>query len=323
MERLILLTDEMQYISPLLVPTLLDCVDQRSDVEIVAVCVPQRRSELQLEWQWRLRCLERSIQKRVVGQKSLWPWPEPRWLRKLTRKFSLPIIAPPSGNFADPQFIETLRKSYQPTMIINCYCLKKFPAELLALTDIAVNYHNGKLPEYRGVRATNLSVYYGDNITGFAFHRMTEELDDGPLLVEGNVPVASDMSVFDLEHAKAIVAAQSFPEVLEAMIAREPGKPQQGKVGYFSRTDWRTIRTIVVPGDFSTEEILRRLRAFSLLKITIKGRIYDVTGLTQTTPGSGSHSFETADGIWLRPTHYGFLPYVMYAPLRRLVWSRR
>lgn len=323
MERLILLTDEMQFIPPLLVPALFECVDKRDDIEIVAVCVPQKSSELQLEWKWWLRRLERSIQRRFANQKSRWTWPEPRWLRKLTRKSSLPILAPDCGNFADPQFIETLCKEYQPTLIINCYCLAKFPTTLLALSEMAVNYHNGKLPKYRGVRATNLSVYNDDKSTGFAFHRMTEELDGGPLLVEGEIPVTSDMSVFDLENAKAIVAADSFPKVLEAMVAREPGKPQQGKVGYFSRKDWRTIRTIALPGQLSSEEIMRRLRAFSLLKITIEGRIYDVTALTQTAPGSGSHSFRTADKVWLRPTQYGFLPYAMYAPLRLLVWSHR
>lgn len=323
MERLLLLTDEMQYIPPLLVPKLIDCLGQRNDIEIVAACVPQIRSGFQIEMQWRLRRLERSIQKRTISHKPRWPWPEPRWLRKLAKQVSFAILAPDSGNFADPKFITTLRNKYRPTLIINCYCLAKFPPKLLALCDMAVNYHNGKLPEYRGVRATNLSVYYDDKITGYAFHRMTEQLDDGPLLVEGGIPVASDMSVFDLEHAKAIVAAQRFPEVLEAMVTRQPGKPQQGKVGYFSRKDWRKIRTIAVPGELSAKEILRRLRAFSLLKITIEGRVYDVTGLTQTVPGYDSHSFQSADGIWLRPTHYGFLPYAMYAPLRRLVWRHR
>lgn len=323
MERLLLVTDETQFIPPLMVPELLKCIERREDFKLVAVCLTTPRSVSELVRGWWTKRFERRLQEVFSTTKSCWPWPKALWLRNLSRRYGFPIIAPPNGNLSDDTFLREIQQEYRPTLILNCYGLVKLPVEFLALADIAVNYHNGKLPEYRGVRATNLSVYHGDLTTGFTFHHMTEGLDEGAILIEGNIPVFPGQKVFDLEHAKAKAASDCFNELLNAMTKRETGRPQLGTPGFFSRRDWRKIRAIDEPQEMESDEIRRRLEAFSVLKICIEGHWYDITELALSEKESDRHRFRTSDGVWLRPARYGFLPYFLYAPIRRSIWEDR
>jgi len=61
----------------------------------------------------------------------------------------------------------------------------RFQLPLLAALGRTINYHNGVLPGMRGVRASNWSIYLGHSHSGYAFHEMSEALDDGRILIEG------------------------------------------------------------------------------------------------------------------------------------------
>jgi len=321
-DRILLLTDELQFIPPLIVPALVEAVAGRDDVVVAGICVPRRLSGLELEWTWGRRRLERTLQGIFSRPTRTWPWPDPRWLRRLAKKHSLPVVAPPGGGFADSGFVRDIRERFAPTLIFNCYCLAKLSPELLETSDMAVNYHNGKLPEFRGLRATHFSVYHGEPTSGFTFHRMTEGLDEGPILLEGAVPVRPENTVFDLEHLKGRAASDRVPDLLEAMLRRDPGRPQKGRARRFLRRDWQEMRTLERPEELSSGEIFRRLRSFSILKIRIGASLFDVTALAESRQKQGPRSFRTEDDVWLRPTRYGFLPYLLYLPMRR-VWARR
>ncbi len=55
-----------------------------------------------------------------------------------------------------------------------------------------LNIHPSLLPKYRGLRTHARALTAGDTVAGCTVHEVTADLDDGPLLGQGRVPVAPD-----------------------------------------------------------------------------------------------------------------------------------
>jgi methionyl-tRNA formyltransferase len=201
--------------------------------------------------------------------------------------------------------------------------LQKFSPKLLQIFDYAVNYHNGTLPDYRGLMATCWSVYHQDSATGFTFHRINEKMDEGNTLVQAMVPVKCDSGIPDLEFEKAVQASRSIPGLLKIIMKREPGQVQTGHGNYFSKKDSEKITFIDNPSKYSHAELVNRLRAFDALLMNIKGAWYDVTRLDilPAPPKSGKAIyFKTSDGIIMSPSRFWFLPFSMYRILKKTGW---
>ena len=66
-----------------------------------------------------------------------------------------------------------------------------FRAPLLDACRRPINYHDGLLPNYRGVAATGWSIYRGESQSGFTFHRMASGSTGARSCVQGRVQVAA------------------------------------------------------------------------------------------------------------------------------------
>jgi len=178
-----------------------------------------------------------------------------------------------------------------------------------------VNYHNGLLPKYRGVGATLWSIYNGEKESGFSLHLMNEEFDEGPILLQGSIPLRTDHTIFDIEYEKVISTTKSIPLLFDKLIENEEGMPQAGEAHYYSRKDLRRMRNIGEPSALSSCEFLKRLRSFIMLNIKINGNWYRVTKLEQVKENidtSKTLCFRTRDGVIMRPTRFDFLPLTLY-----------
>jgi methionyl-tRNA formyltransferase len=207
-------------------------------------------------------------------------------------------------------------------MALSFYCLHKFGTELLNTFEYTANYHNSLLPHYKGIMATGWSVYHGEKETGFTFHRMNENFDEGAVLIQGRLPIRPHNNVTDLEFAKGIAASKCVSSLLEMMVNRERGQPQTGRGSYFSQKDLQKIRRIGDPSKYSSTELTKRLRAFGFLCIRVKGRWYMVVGLEKTSfpPGIGEWLiFRTRDGVTLRPARFQCIPLRAFKRIERLV----
>jgi UDP-4-amino-4-deoxy-L-arabinose formyltransferase/UDP-glucuronic acid dehydrogenase (UDP-4-keto-hexauronic acid decarboxylating) len=234
---------------------------------------------------------------------------------ELARQRQFTLLVPPQGDINQLEFIESLRRKLKPTIALSYFCLSKFSPELLSVFDYTVNYHNGLLPEYKGLRATAWSVYFGESETGFSFHRMEKDLDQGQILLQGVLPTGNAERTAQLDLEKTRLAAERIPAILQMASDRYPGMPQIGKGRYFSRNDYREIIRVPDPEALTSEELARRLKAFSLLEIAIGDRWYRVTGMRNARRRIGSKRnlyFQTADGVLLQVTHINFLPYAMF-----------
>jgi methionyl-tRNA formyltransferase len=236
-------------------------------------------------------------------------------VNRMARQHRFEVLVPPDQNINHPKFIEELKTRLKPTLAISYYCLQRFSPELLDVFECVVNYHNGLLPEYRGWRTTSWSMYHGERETGFTFHQMNENIDEGDAFIKGAVATRPDAGWLDLEREKAVVASRSLPLLIEMLVKRQAGQPQKGPANSFSRKDCVDITRISAPEKYSSEELMKRIYAFDLLLMRINGVWYKITKLERAPATSRvrkSLSFRAADGVVMQPTRFRYLPFHLY-----------
>lgn len=322
--RLVIFANGTLGVPAVLIKGALSAISQFSDVSLVAVCLPEQQSPLKIflySMLYRITITTRSLIDQTLRSKHMSL--KPINIYGCARKHRFKIIIPPEGNINDLDFIKHLRDNIRPTIALSFYCLEKFSSELLGIFNHAINYHNGRLPEYRGRHATSWSLYNGEKNSGFTFHHMTEELDAGHILIQDSVSVEPDSNLFDLEMQKANLAAQYLPRILQMASEEHRGHPQQGKKGYYFMKDSLSLTTISDPSILSKSEIIRLLKAFEKLDIKLSGKWYEVTGIKEVNQELGKRkklTFVTSDGVTMKAVHFLYLPrsvYIIYKWLHR------
>ena len=64
-----------------------------------------------------------------------------------------------------------------------------------------INLHPSFLPKYKGLHAIEQALNNGDEKTGCTVHYVTEELDSGEIILQGEVPIKPDDTVESLTRA--------------------------------------------------------------------------------------------------------------------------
>jgi methionyl-tRNA formyltransferase len=220
-------------------------------------------------------------------------------LQALARHYRFDVLVVPAAKGA--QLAKWFHERLQPEVLLSIFWKRRFDAEFLALFKQSVNYHNGRVPDYRGLRATPWSLYRGEQVSGFTFHRISEQLDVGNVLVEGAVPIAAGASVFDVEYAKTRLAASHLRAVADAIAANDPGAPQAQPAMYNKVSDIARLRRIDEPASVSAAEVLRRIRAFGPIEVRLGDELLWISGLGVRDPSPGpstSRTLRLQDGAW-------------------------
>ena len=230
---------------------------------------------------------------------------------------------PPGRDVNAPSFVERIRTELCPDASLALMVPQLFGPPLLDACRSPANYHDGLLPRYRGFRATAWSVYRGEPRSGFAFHRMSAGVDDGPVLVRDAVPVPPGAGPIAVERAKMRLACARMGEALERLRAGDPGQPQRGEASSFTIADFKAIRTVRDPACMTWDELLRRLRAFEMLAMRLGGAWFTVTRLRRVAgaPSVAGLAFTTADGVRAEPDRFMFVPWALHR--RRRTVKRR
>lgn len=221
-------------------------------------------------------------------------------------RHGVPFLRVPAGDVNHPGWMPALL-ALRPTLLLAFGCLQILGQPLLDAVDMAVNYHNGLLPGRRGLRATAWSIYEGDARSGWSFHRMTAAIDEGPVLLDGAIPVGPGDTGGVLDAAKTRQAAQGIAEVLAQMRRRASGRPQAGPACYRGRVDTRRVCRVDDPSAITWDDLQRRLRAFGCVRVRVAGRLLPVTAVA--CAGAGERcAFRTADGTRARLAAVWHLP---------------
>ncbi|HEX6204140.1 MAG TPA: formyltransferase family protein [Thermoanaerobaculia bacterium] len=246
--------------------------------------------------------------------------PRPRFgapldLARVARRHAIPLVVPPARDLSHPRLGERLFDDLGVTAALSLGCLQRFRRPLLDRLATAVNFHDGLLPDYRGLAATSWSVYRGEAASGFTFHHVSERLDGGDVLLQEALPVGPDTSVHALLVAKTGRAAARLGEVLAAIAEGRPGRRQEDGGSYFGSREREAIVRVGDPGTLDWADLGRRLHAFDRVFLDLAGRTWEVTAVRRVEGRGGPLAFTSRDGVRGEPVRFLHLP----RPLYRLV----
>lgn len=84
-----------------------------------------------------------------------------------------------------------------------------------AFPNAVVNVHPALLPAFKGLHAQRQALEYGVRVTGATIHFVDAEMDHGPILLQGAVPVLPDDSEADLAARILEVEHRLYPAALQ------------------------------------------------------------------------------------------------------------
>lgn len=108
------------------------------------------------------------------------------------------------------------------------------------------NLHGSLLPRWRGAAPIQRAIMAGDARTGVQVMRMSEGLDEGPVLATATTPIADDDTAAAVSDRLSALGAALLPPALEAIARGEATEtPQSGEPTYArkikpaeARIDW-------------------------------------------------------------------------------------
>lgn len=323
--RLLLFSDGELASSVKLLRAALEIASRRSDIEIAGIVDAAKHAPSPLRVP---RALAGKTVRRVfnpltssrIGDRP----PALATCASFAQRYRVPLLAPRGLTVNNPGFAEALQSSLRPDATIVLMVGQVFSRPLLTACGVAVNYHAGSLPDYRGVGSTAWSVYNEEARSGFVYNRLTEGLDEGPVLLQDSVEISPETTAAQVERAKTEGASARMGEAMDLLVAGAPGYDQRGGATMFTRADLAAIRTVGDPSTLTWAELQRRLRAFEEVELQLRGERWVVTR-AQRLPGRRRRrrlAFVTADGVTVEPTRFRHLPLPIYR-VRRSLERRR
>ena len=99
-------------------------------------------------------------------------------------------IISPSAFFKKPQPVDIIVVSGFSRLI---------PRKVIKSTRVAtVNIHQSLLPTYRGRHPLNWAIINGENYTGVTLHHLSENFDEGNIILQKKVKISEDDTIMDL-----------------------------------------------------------------------------------------------------------------------------
>jgi methionyl-tRNA formyltransferase len=186
---------------------------------------------------------------------SVW-WSSNRIARNVT---GIPVIDNADRN---SELILDVIDQQDVDLIISVHHPWILPAEILAAVDYnAINFHNGKLPKYKGYNPVNHAILNQDTEFGSTAHWMTDDVDDGNKIYEASFPIAPDDTAVSL-YAKENNAALALLEHIFDDLAADtelPSRPLPEGGNFHSRASIDGLNEIE---HADSPELDRKSRAF-------------------------------------------------------------
>ncbi len=122
----------------------------------------------------------------------------------------VPVFQPKS--YRKPEVWDQIA-SLKPDLCVMAYVTLFVPEEALAIpTHGSIQYHPSLLPKHRGPSSINWPIIWGEEKTGLTIFWPDNGLDEGPMLIQKEVPIKDDDTLGSLYFN------QLFPLGIEAML---------------------------------------------------------------------------------------------------------
>ena len=246
-------------------------------------------------------------------QKPVFMRPVVRNIYAIARKHSVLIKTPLERNINHPDFVRRLADGCSSAVVLSLGCLQIFRKPVLDAVQNVVNYHNGRLPEYKGLHASSWELFHAERFFGYTFHYMDEKIDEGNILIRNGINVGDPVLPLEIEYLKAYAAARDVPSLFAKLRRQDRGTPQPADNGaYYGQDDFNRIRTIDSPQNYSYEDLRCRLKCFGMLFIRLNDQPHAVTRIDRVSRSGGGTDpryFFTRDNVLVKATRFSYLPY--------------
>lgn len=118
---------------------------------------------------------------------------QPSPVHLLALKHNIPVYTPSSLRSEDDQnqFLTLVYQHHVKVVLVVAYGFI-LPKALLDVSSFGcLNVHASLLPRWRGASPIQRAIEAGDSHTGLTLMKMTEGLDEGPILLEAQIPISS------------------------------------------------------------------------------------------------------------------------------------
>lgn len=102
----------------------------------------------------------------------------------------------------------------EPSLVINAGCYYIYPANILGNPNLTIiNFHNGLLPDYRGMNAASWAIWNCESIAGITWHIVVEAVDAGPILWQDVVQIQEDEKGYELSKRMMQTGISAFEKL--------------------------------------------------------------------------------------------------------------
>jgi methionyl-tRNA formyltransferase len=178
----------------------------------------------------------------------------------------------------DTRTISSMLTGYQPDLVLVYGFNWRFPAAALEVPRLGMlNVHPSALPKYRGPSPVPWSVRNGDRAMGVTVHRMTEDIDAGPILAQvDDLPIPDAVTHEDIWQLIRSVLPELLVHALDRLVRGDPGFPQdENRVSYagFPSADWYNVTWQGARRDLHNQiRVLRLLNGGEGPTVSLRGR---------------------------------------------------
>ncbi len=132
-------------------------------------------------------------------------------------KHTLEVRTP--ENFKDSKDIEDFQNLNPDVAIVAAYGMM-LPEEILTSPKHGcINIHPSLLPRWRGVSPIQFALWKGDSKTGVTVMSLVKEMDAGPTLAQGSIPITGESTAQSLSDILWPMGTKLLIEVLEKLIS--------------------------------------------------------------------------------------------------------
>jgi len=169
-------------------------------------------------------------------------------------------------------------------VLISAAHLELVPVEALDAVDLALNFHDGPLPNYAGLNVTTWAIENGEAEHGITWHIMEASADTGGILASRSFPIGAEDTAFDLNTRCYEAGLEGFAEVTAMLAAGEVEVTEQATEG---RQLYRRVERplLVVDPRVPAADQLRRARA-----LDVGGRAANSVGVPRLLIGDAAYA---------------------------------
>lgn len=136
------------------------------------------------------------------------------------RSLHIPVCALDHKSFRnradfDRLMVEKLQDAGCELVVLAGY-MRLLTAEFLnSFSNHVINIHPALLPSFPGVHGAADAISYGVKISGASVHFVEEQMDSGPLIIQGAIPVLSGEKPSDLQSRIHAVEYKIYPQAIQ------------------------------------------------------------------------------------------------------------